>query len=54
MLISYNKRWGRPTKKQKYLLIKQINKILNKKENINSWINYFNEIGNKYKTNENI
>merc|ERR1711933_242221 len=52
LLNNYNKRWGRPTNQQKNLLVKAVNDILLKNDNINSWLEYFDKLGiKKYKTN---
>jgi len=51
-LMNYNKRWGQPTNKQKKALMKEIKNILLKKDNINSWLEYFDKMGvKKYSTN---
>jgi len=52
LLNNYNKRWGRPTNQQKNMLVKAVNEILLKNDNINSWLEYFEKLGiKKYKTN---
>ena len=47
ILNDYNKKWGKPTEKQKKKLMKCVKDILNKKTNYvqYNWINYFDDLG---------
>eukprot|EP01084_Bolivina_argentea_P292822 503518_1 len=52
LLMNYNKRWGQPTSQQKRLLQRKVNEILLKKDDMKSWLRYFDQVGlTKYETN---